>query len=72
VKRVGVYEAKTQLSSLVKAVSHGERVIITHRGEPVAELVPPHESGRNAVERLLANQTPLGVPLRQAIQEGRL
>ena len=39
-REYGVYEAKTKLAELIKRVQHGERVTITNRGEPVAELVP--------------------------------
>lgn len=37
---VSVYEAKTQLSSLLEKVNSGDQVVITNRGKPVAELVP--------------------------------
>ncbi|MBI2703851.1 MAG: type II toxin-antitoxin system Phd/YefM family antitoxin [Actinobacteria bacterium] len=37
---VGVHEAKTNLSQLLKRVAAGEEVIITRSGEPVAKLVP--------------------------------
>jgi len=37
---VSVYEAKTQLSSLLEKVASGDEVVITNRGNPVAELVP--------------------------------
>ena len=36
----GVYEAKTRLADLIRKVQQGERVTITNRGEPVADLVP--------------------------------
>ena len=35
-----VHEAKTQFSRLLDLVLHGEAVIITRNGTPVAELVP--------------------------------
>ena len=35
-----IYEAKTKLPDLIKQVQLGERVTITNRGEPVADLVP--------------------------------
>ena len=38
---VGVHEAKTHLSDLLRRVEAGETVIITRRGKPVAELGPP-------------------------------
>ena len=39
-KFVSVYEAKTELSSLLRLVEDGQRVVITKRGKPVADLVP--------------------------------
>jgi prevent-host-death family protein len=38
-KHVGMFEAKTNLSSLVEEVEKGGEVIITRRGKPVAKLV---------------------------------
>ena len=38
--RIGIYEAKTRLSELIRKVQGGEPVVITHRGEAVARLVP--------------------------------
>jgi prevent-host-death family protein len=38
---VGVHEAKTNLSRLLKRVATGEEVVITNFGRPVARLVPP-------------------------------
>lgn len=37
---VGVHEAKTHLSRLLRRVAAGEEVLITSGGEPVARLVP--------------------------------
>lgn len=37
---VNVYAAKTQLSRLLERVEHGEEVVITRHGKPVAKLVP--------------------------------
>ena len=37
--RVGMHEAKTQLSKLVERVEAGEEVVITRHGEPAARLV---------------------------------
>ena len=38
--RVGMHEAKTRLSELVKLAEEGEEVVIQRRGKPVARLVP--------------------------------
>lgn len=40
VRTVSVAEAKAHLSELLDAVENGERVQITRRGKPVADLVP--------------------------------
>ncbi|HET7849568.1 MAG TPA: type II toxin-antitoxin system Phd/YefM family antitoxin [Pseudolabrys sp.] len=38
-KHVGMFEAKTKLSSLVEEVENGGTVVITRHGKPVAKLV---------------------------------
>lgn len=38
--RVGIHEAKTNLSRLIPAAQTGEDIIITKAGKPVARLVP--------------------------------
>lgn len=37
---VGVHEAKTTLSELLRRVAAGEEVTITRSGEPVAKIIP--------------------------------
>jgi prevent-host-death family protein len=37
---VGVHEAKTHLSQLLKRVAAGEEIVIARGGKPVARLVP--------------------------------
>ena len=37
--KVGAFEAKTRLSSLLDRVAAGEEVVITKHGKPVAKLV---------------------------------
>jgi prevent-host-death family protein len=39
-KQVNLYEAKTQLSQLVKEAAAGATIIIAKGGEPMAQLVP--------------------------------
>jgi prevent-host-death family protein len=43
--RIGMHEAKTQLSKLVARVEAGEEIVITRRGEPAARLVPERHGG---------------------------
>ena len=38
-KTVGIFDAKTHLSSLVDEVERGGEVVITRHGKPVAKLV---------------------------------
>lgn len=37
---VGVHEAKTHLSRLLRRVASGEEIVIERSGKPVAKLVP--------------------------------
>jgi prevent-host-death family protein len=43
--RVGMHEAKSNLSKLVERVEGGEEIVITRRGEPAARLVPERQGG---------------------------
>lgn len=69
---------------LISAVESGERILITRRGIPVAQLVAPPADGRRQatgrrerIQKALAalersrKATSLDVPLRDAIDEGR-
>jgi prevent-host-death family protein len=50
-KRVGIFEAKTNLSRLIEQVEKGQDVTITRNGKPVAQLVPvTQEPRRDAAE----------------------
>ena len=51
---VGAYEAKTNLSALLKKVSKGEAFTITHRGEPIAELNRPAKRNSANVTEVIA------------------
>jgi len=39
-KTVGVFEAKTHFSALIESVAHGEEVLVTKKGVPIAKIVP--------------------------------
>jgi prevent-host-death family protein len=43
-KTVGLRELKNRLAEYVREVRRGEGVLVTDRGEVVAELVPPGQS----------------------------
>lgn len=83
-KQVGIFEAKTHLSSLVEEVSKGAEVVITRHGKPVAKLIRAEErvspevaarrrqalaKFREIAERLQINATQ--EEIKAAIEEGR-
>jgi antitoxin (DNA-binding transcriptional repressor) of toxin-antitoxin stability system len=41
IRSVGIRELKNKLSDYVRAVRRGDRILVTDRGEVVAELGPP-------------------------------
>lgn len=56
---VGAYDAKSRLSSLLDRVEHGEEIVITRHGRPIARLIPEthgHDTAAalRAVDRLSA------------------
>jgi len=76
---VGLFEAKTHLSSLLERVAKGETIQITRRGVPVARLTPVAVSPQKAREeagrriRELRKGTSLGgLKIRDLIREGRM
>lgn len=75
-KVIGIYEARTHFSRIVEDVERGETFTITRHGVPVADIVPRKVWGRarqESIEKLRnfnTGRTP-GMPIRQAIEEGR-
>jgi len=54
---IGAFEAKNTLGSLLDRVEHGEEIVITRHGKPVARLVPntgaiDRAQARAAMERI--------------------
>jgi prevent-host-death family protein len=49
-QEIGIFEAKTHLSEIVRRVSQGERFFITRRGERIAELRPVESERRPLVK----------------------
>jgi prevent-host-death family protein len=49
VSEVGVHEAKTHLSRLLRQVMAGDEVVITRGGTPIAKLVPVHATGKRVL-----------------------
>jgi len=81
VTEIGIFEAKTRLSELVRQVKAGETFLITQRGEPAAELTAIRHKNRRdprriaeAIRRLREMPKIEGVSheeLRSWIEEGR-
>jgi prevent-host-death family protein len=74
--QVNIFEAKNRLSQLIRAARAGEEVIIAHRGEPVARLVPAEETwtlrGNQGNARMILdwlNDHPLPAYARRSAQE---
>ncbi len=78
--QVGASEARTHFAQLLERVARGkERIIITRRGVPVAELRPfqgaIQKNAQEAVKALKAfgEKHPLGdLSIREMIEEGRM
>ena len=76
--QIGVFEAKTNLSRLLRRVEAGERFVITRHGRPVAELVSfrpaDSEKVQVAIDDLRAFREMHrldGLSVREMIDEGR-
>jgi prevent-host-death family protein len=50
-KPTGIAELKAHLSRYLDQVKHGQEVVITERGRPVAKLVPLHPTERRDSRR---------------------
>lgn len=47
---IGAFEAKAQLSRLLRAVGNGEQFTITVRGKPIADLVPHRSQSAHSLK----------------------
>ena len=76
---IGAFEAKNRLGALLDRVEHGEEIVITRRGKPVAKLVPAglgfdRAKARRAVTGLLEASRGVtlgGLRIKDLIEEGR-
>ena len=76
---IGIYEAKSKLSELVKRAEAGQEVTITRRGRPVAKLVPARRARRldrsALIDEIIAFSKTVRLKrpfnLRKAIESGR-
>ena len=59
--QVNLYEAKTQLSSLVERAAKGEEIVIAKAGKPMARLVAVAGEGAGGSRKRIFGQNILGV-----------
>jgi prevent-host-death family protein len=77
-EQIGTHEAKTHLSELLARVRQGEEFLITHRGEPVAKLVPALQASKDQIRLVISEMKEIrernrlgGLKIREMIEEGR-
>lgn len=77
-RSIGSYELKTRLSEVLDAVEHGQTVLITRHGKPIARLLPPEAVKRKRVSRAVQSlmtfprtSLPKGVTIKSLVSEGR-
>jgi prevent-host-death family protein len=78
-REIGAFEAKSRLGQLLDQVEHGEEIVITRRGRPVARLTPvepgfDREKARRAVAGILEMSKGVtldGLKIKDLINEGR-
>lgn len=75
---IGIYEARTRWSELIKRVSKGEEITITRHGVPVARVVPANGADRASVRKAIEEIREFrkrhklgGLTIREMIEEGR-
>ena len=64
--KIGAFEAKNTLGSLLDRVEQGEQIVITRHGKAVARLVPAtgaidHSQARGAAERIRTRSSQIAV-----------
>jgi prevent-host-death family protein len=77
-REIGAFEAKNKFGHLLDEVEHGEEIVITRRGKPVARLVPAEpgfdrEKARRAVAGILEMSKGVtlgGLKIKDLINEG--
>ena len=50
---VGIRQAKNRLSEYLRKVRAGERVVITERGKPIAEITKPRSAADERLEGMI-------------------
>jgi len=77
-RKIGAYALKSHLSEILDAVEHGQTVVVTRHGKPIARISPDAAEQREQANRALKlllefprKPLPKGVTIRSLIEEGR-
>ncbi|HTV48342.1 MAG TPA: type II toxin-antitoxin system prevent-host-death family antitoxin [Phycisphaerae bacterium] len=77
-RKIGAYELKTHLSRVLNAVEHGQTVVVTRHGKPIARISPDAIDRRKQVSQAVKSllnfprtALPRGITIRSLIEEGR-
>ncbi|HEX4052625.1 MAG TPA: type II toxin-antitoxin system prevent-host-death family antitoxin [Tepidisphaeraceae bacterium] len=77
-RKIGSYELKTHLAQVLDDVEHGQSVIVTRHGKPIARILPSDRAQRQeasdaaeAIRNFPRSRLPEGVTIRGLIEEGR-
>ncbi len=78
-REIGAFEAKNKLGQLLDQVEHGDEIVITRRGRPVARLVSTEpgfdrDKARKAVAGILEASRGVtldGLEIKDLVNEGR-
>ncbi len=54
-KEIGSYDAKTNLSEILRRVAAGKSFTITNRGKPIADMVPTRSISRSKIQVAIKN-----------------
>ena len=74
---IGVFDLKSQLSSVLEEVMAGQIYTVTRHGHPIARITPisaaSADERRAAAARMIEARRgrKLGIPMKDAISEGR-
>lgn len=75
---IGSYELKTHLSEVLDAVAHGQTVVVTRHGKPIARIVPDDfalkdqaKQAADGLRNFSRTELPAGTTIRDLIDEGR-
>ena len=55
INEIGSYDAKTKLPEILRRVEAGETFTITHRGKPVADLLPSKAAAMQKAQEAINN-----------------